>query len=428
MLWDDMDRERANASLRQMLARVRKLENKIGTGILLTDAHSITLNTAAFRVDIAEALSFDSKSLIARGDVQKLGEFVDKLSSDLFGGIAIAELGFETWLTDILSQLHHRAVGVLRYLVASKHFENDLPRLERYAHKLIEIDRYAEAGYRALMEIYDRHGDRPLALQTYQQCRKVLRLEMDVEPEAATRKLAASLGFVEFAGALRLGKNDQGGRSDASEPSGPTRQHRLGVPRIALLAPLVVVEDEETRRVATAFMEDVISGLSRFRSFMVLAPRTSFLLGQNRKADAEMPDIAFRYAVNCTIKPAFSGLRAGFRLMEGEDGSVLWSSEWDFRLDNLPFLYSQLCHQIIYSLADAIECAERRFPFAPKDATAYRLYLEGRAAMNGTSLQKLRAARNWFRQIDQPVRQFRAGSRAPVADAEHGASGSRPHR
>ena len=404
ILWGDVEKEKSLVNLRQLLARVRKLEHEIGTPILIADANSVSLNTEFFMVDVAEALQFDSKSLIAKGEIQQLEKFVEGLSGELFSGVAIAGSGFENWRLEVMGQLHHKAVTILRYLVASMHFEDNPAKLERLARKLIEMDRYAEVGYRVLMEIHDRHGDRPLALQTYQECRKVLRAEMGVEPEAATRRLAASLGFVEFARAIQFPSRDfrQGNQiSGTNEPeagqAATAHDRWLGNPRIVLLPPFIAVEDETVSRIATAFLEDVTSGLSRFRSFTVLAAHTSFRIGRLQAADRKFPEIKFRYAVSCTIKPSFSGLAAAFSLMEGDEGVVLWSSEWDFRLDNLSFLYSQVCHQIIYSLADAVECAEMRFPFAAKDATAYRLYLEGRSAMNGTGLPGLRAARNWYR-------------------------------
>ena len=47
------------------------------------------------------------------------------------------------------------------------------------------------------METYDAQSERSLALQAYQRCRKVLRDELGVEPDIATRRLAASLGLAE---------------------------------------------------------------------------------------------------------------------------------------------------------------------------------------------------------------------------------------
>ena len=97
-----------------------------------------------------------------------------------------------------------------------------------------------------------------------------------------------------------------------------------------------------------------------------------------------------------------SGVAAAFRLTSTATGAVLWAIELPFDLDNLPALFSRLSHQLIFSLADAIERAELNLPMAAEDATAYRLYLEGRAAMNSSDLPNLRRARNWYRKsIDQ---------------------------
>src|SRR5262249_24942878 len=88
---------------------------------------------------------------------------------------------------------------------------------------------------------------------------------------------------------------------------------------------------------------------------------------------------------------------AGFRLNNAEKGGVLWGMELTFDVEKLPPLFARFTHQVIFSLADAIEQAELRIPFAPKDGGAYRLYLEGRAAMNSRQLASLRRARAWYR-------------------------------
>ena len=59
ILWAEFDQEKANANLRQTLARVRRLEQRIGRKILNDDGQLIALNDAEFDVDLAQALSAD---------------------------------------------------------------------------------------------------------------------------------------------------------------------------------------------------------------------------------------------------------------------------------------------------------------------------------------------------------------------------------
>jgi tetratricopeptide (TPR) repeat protein len=164
-----------------------------------------------------------------------------------------------------------------------------------------------------------------------------------------------------------------------------------------VLPPAIAFENPDIQRISAALMEDIIAGLSRFRSFSVFAPHTSLVLTQFGSRGTSRPGFDVHYQVNSSIAPSQSGLRANFRLMRGDDGKVIWSIERAFELDKLPVLFSGVCHQIIYSIAEAVEVADRHLPFAARDASAYRCYLEGRNAMAGTGLEGLRAARRWFR-------------------------------
>src|SRR5205823_13579909 len=142
-----------------------------------------------------------------------------------------------------------------------------------------------------------------------------------------------------------------------------------GVPRIILLPPIIVAEDEVVSRIAGALVEDVISGLSRCRSFAVIAPHTTLKL-RNLEAASASPKLDIQYAVQTVVKPVSSGLQLLFRLTNCLTGTVLWSTELKFDLNQLPLLFGQFTHQVIHSLADAIEQSELRLPYIAESANA----------------------------------------------------------
>lgn len=61
------------------------------------------------------------------------------------------------------------------------------------AQQLLKVDVHSEGAYRLLMSLYSELGDRASALGVYQQCRAVLRRELDVEPSAETARLAREI-------------------------------------------------------------------------------------------------------------------------------------------------------------------------------------------------------------------------------------------
>jgi tetratricopeptide (TPR) repeat protein len=296
-------------------------------------------------------------------------------------------------------QIHSDALVALAALLRTSMGDQNSNRREKFARKMLEIDPTTELAYRLLMELQSSRGERGLALRTYEECIRVLRLELGVEPEPATRDLAGALGFTSLA-------------QDNATPRAPADSSRVlaeeilrvranaGVPRVLLFEPCLVVRDEIVSRIARALVEDVIAGLSRCRSFEVIAPHTSLKLSSSRTA-RDLANLNARYAVNSVVKPGSRGLALAFRLSDCPTGSVVWSAELNFDLDQLPLLFGHLSHQIMRSLADAIEQSELGLPIIATSASAYRLFLEGRAALTGSDLPHLRKARNWFRKSTQ---------------------------
>jgi len=399
-LWGEFAQEKANANLRQTLARVRKIEQDIAIVILNVDGDTIALNSEQFDIDLIDALAIDVQELIKKKDWIRLDEFVELTSGRLLSGIELPDAPFETWQTEIQERLERATILALSALIVDGAGDNQPDRRQRLAQKLLQVDPTQELGYRTLMETYDAQGQRGLALQAYRRCCDVLREELRTGPEGATRRLAASLGFVDFTGATvpicAKGGEDTSVRAEPG--SKLSRDTTSGVPRIILFPPLVVAQDQAVAGVAAALVEDVISGLTRCRSFTVVAPHTSLQIAPaGIKRTTTDPSLNIGYIVNTTIKPTSPGWAVTFRLTKCETGAVLWVTELDFRLDRLPLLFSRISHQVIYSLADTIERAEMRFPFAARNSTAYRLYLEGRAAMTSSDLPNLRRARRWYR-------------------------------
>ena len=141
------------------------------------------------------------------------------------------------------------------------------------------------------MQAFCSQGKRTLALRAYERCRAVLREEFGVKPDVATRRLAVSLGLIEpnkkYAVAAQL----------------PDPRQQAGNPRVMLLPPIVVDDHAATRRVASALVEDVICGLARFNSFVVIAPHTGFCLVRDGADLATIRSHEIAYVVGMAVAP-----------------------------------------------------------------------------------------------------------------------------
>jgi SARP family transcriptional regulator, regulator of embCAB operon len=94
---------------------------------------------------------------------------------------------------DALRQLLVRALDVL----AEVHAWNREPAMAlRVAEQAVALEPYRESGYRRLMELHHRAGDRAQALRVYERCRRLLADELGAAPapetEAARRALLPS--------------------------------------------------------------------------------------------------------------------------------------------------------------------------------------------------------------------------------------------
>jgi len=94
------------------------------------------------------------------------------------------------WRRDSLRQLLVRALDVL----AEVHGENREPALAvRIAEQAISLEPFRESGYRRLMQLQHRAGNRAEVLRVYERCRRLLDQELGTRPSPETEALAGLL-------------------------------------------------------------------------------------------------------------------------------------------------------------------------------------------------------------------------------------------
>lgn len=94
------------------------------------------------------------------------------------------------WCTAERTRLRSLLMVTLRQLYQEYADRGELNRALDHCHRMLALDPMWEQANRAMMRILARLGNRPAALKVYDRCRDLLRNEMNVEPEPATRALA----------------------------------------------------------------------------------------------------------------------------------------------------------------------------------------------------------------------------------------------
>ncbi|MEN0006592.1 MAG: bacterial transcriptional activator domain-containing protein [Bacteroidota bacterium] len=95
---------------------------------------------------------------------------------------------YEDWSTEERERIQLLALGAMINLSELLLQENPLESI-RLTQKALQLDATWEEAYRIQMAAYLEKGNRPMALKTYQQCKRVLDEEFGIQPLPETKKL-----------------------------------------------------------------------------------------------------------------------------------------------------------------------------------------------------------------------------------------------
>ena len=400
-LWGPPTSSRANSSFRQFLARMRKIEKRLAASIILQDVGSIAFNTTAINIDLKEVLQMDIAAAARRGDIGTLEQFITRSEMKLLEGIDIETADFGEWFASLEQRLRDEAIKAISAI-----FDSADPRVfsfdrEKLACRLIELDPTQELGYRVLMEYYCQTGQRHLAHQTYKTCKTTLRSDFNCVPELATSQLAALLGLDGRFETLILSSADiqeTVAESALARVRDDGEFIRIGTPRIMLLPPRLVDPSDALSDIATAFLDDISGGLTRYRSISVLAPYSGRIAAKQLGTDvgAISQTYGVDYLVTTLIKPTSQGRTASFVLINCRTQLTVTAADMVFNTNNLPDIFNQVSAEVVKSLVAAVEKSEIETPTATSNRYAYQMFLQGKHALWRTDLPDLRRARSRF--------------------------------
>ncbi|NNE22506.1 MAG: hypothetical protein HKN11_07830 [Rhizobiales bacterium] len=400
-LWGTSDRQKANASFRQFLVRVKKADQKLPECILKEAGGSLYYNSEFLDIDLENVIELDVPKAVRSGDYETLKSFISVTSEPLLELDTLHNEAFEDWRTNLATQLAGRRTTALVALIDSDHTIGLPAYREQLALQLLETDPSQELAYRVLMEHYCESWDRARARDVYWQCAETLLADYGVEPELSTRQLAASLGLTTMGPDRKpppQPANIQVPSRQGPVPNEDTSLSRIGVPRIILLPPRLVGTTSSTAGILEALLDDITVGLTRYRSISVLAGHSGRIAAQSAIEDA--PAIGERYGVQylvkSTVRPSNEGEIATFLLLDCRAGVSLAALEAPIDTQNLSELFSGVGLEIVRQFVNAIERSEVEFPSAAQNRTAYRYFLEGRRALWCSDLPDLRRARSYF--------------------------------
>ncbi len=185
LLWSSTAPEQARQSLRQTLSTLRKeLAQVSSQKILVEEGDFLSLDASLIYVDVVEF-----EQLVTTGTAEALDPASRLYGGDFLDGFQIDEEKFDQWVIAERDRLHRLALRAHAQLVEQLSRHGSIDEAIGVAQQGLRIDPLQESMHRTLMKLYMQSGDLLNALQQYDTCAKILRRELDVEPDAQTKAL-----------------------------------------------------------------------------------------------------------------------------------------------------------------------------------------------------------------------------------------------
>ena len=168
------------------------------------------------------------------------------------------------------------------------------------------------------------------------------------------------------------------GRSPPKHEDAESARPPHARPSIAVLPFNNLSGDPEQEYFADGVAEDVITALSRFRSFYVIARNSSFTY-KGRSVDVRTVgrELGVRYVLEGSVRKGGNRLRITAQLIEAASGNHLWAEKYDGALEDVFDLQDRITEGVVGAIEPSVRQAEieRARRKRPDSLDAYDLYL-----------------------------------------------------
>lgn len=131
-------------------------------------------------------------------------------------------------------------------------------------------------------------------------------------------------------------------------------------PSIAVLPFVNMSGDPEQEFFADGMAEDIITALSRYRWFFVIARNSSFTY-KGRAVDVTQvaKELGVRYVLEGSVRKATNRIRVTAQLIDAPTGRHIWAERYDRQLDDIFTLQDEITDTIVNSIEPELGAVER---------------------------------------------------------------------
>jgi TolB-like protein/Tfp pilus assembly protein PilF len=179
--------------------------------------------------------------------------------------------------------------------------------------------------------------------------------------------------------------------------AGGTEAGGAGRPAIAVLPFANLSSDPEQDFVADGVVEDLITALSRFRTFAVVSRSSSFVYkGRSVDAREAARELGVRYLLEGSVRRSGDRIRVTAQLIEGATGEHLWAEKFDGAARDMFDFQDTITETVIGLIEPHIRKAEiaRARQKRPETLDAWELYVQASPLVYSGDVE------NWTRSLE----------------------------
>ena len=165
-----------------------------------------------------------------------------------------------------------------------------------------------------------------------------------------------------FAGRLRPGNELPTPEADTTPKTAiSTDLPVLDKPSIAVLPFTNMSGDPEQEYLADGITEDLITALSRMRSFMVISRNSTFTY-KGKPVDAKQiaSDLGVRYVLEGSVRKAGNRVRITAQLIDADSDYHVWAEKYDREMEDIFDLQDDMTRTIVGILEPELDAVERK--------------------------------------------------------------------
>lgn len=173
----------------------------------------------------------------------------------------------------------------------------------------------------------------------------------------------------------------------------------LQKPAIAVLPFANMSGDPEQEYFSDGLAEDIITALSQWRSFPVVARNSSFSFkGRQVRVENVAEDLGARYVLEGSVRKAERRLRISAQLIDARTGHHVWAQRFDRELEGIFDIQDEITNRIAATIVPELEHFEHtRSAVKPtEDLNAWDYYLRGMETFHDETCEGTAASISMF--------------------------------